>query len=156
MPSRQADIAERAAQSTRSEYGKLVIEQDPLFAPILSMFDSQRRLNEEMATILFRNFERFSEIQTEIASDLMMGRPGDAFGFLSEILQVVNAALVAQPALSAKMGGYLKKVKPMMGDIGRTFDADKFTIQFNSLSGISIAFHFSVSESSNNQMQATR
>lgn len=156
MPSRNAATAKRAAQSTRSGYAELVIEKDPIFAPILSMFDSQRRLTEEMANIFFRNFERFSEIQTEIASALMMGRPGDAFGFLSEILYVINAALVAQPALSAKMGGYLEKLTPMMGEIGRELRADGFTIQFGVPSGIAVSFHFSVSESSNDQRQATR
>jgi hypothetical protein len=156
MPGRQTATAEDAPPSAKSEYTKLVVEKDPFFAPILSVFESQRKLTEEMASALFCNFERFAEIQAEVASALMTGRPGDAFGFLSEILQVVNAAMVAQPALSAKMGGYLEKVKPMIGEIGRELGADGFTIEYGVPSGITVAFHFSVSESSNNRIQATR
>jgi hypothetical protein len=156
MPTKQRTTAATYDTPVRSEYGKLVVQKDVFFAPIFAMFETQRNLSEELAAALVRNFERFTEIQTEVANSLMGRRAVDAFGFLSEILQVVNAAMIAQPVLSAKMGGYLEKVRPMMGEIGREFGADGFTIEYGVPSGVTVAFHFSLSNSSNTRMQATR
>lgn len=144
MARSQAKSNQIPTASIRSEFTRRIVERDALFAPMLEMFDTQRALTAEMANMLLANIERFAAIQSDVTSALMVGRPGEAFGFLSEILQVVNAAMVAQPSWSAKIGGYLQTLRPMIGEIGRDFGATGFTIEYGVPGGISVAFHFSV------------